>query len=71
MVRAVIDRFEGDIAVVLIGDESIRCDLPRRYLPPGAGEGHHLTLEFVIDEQGTEQQRKKIQGMMDELLKRD
>jgi len=31
--KAVIDRFEGDYAVVLFGDEEIKVDIPKELLP--------------------------------------
>ncbi|MFY9542033.1 MAG: DUF3006 family protein, partial [Dethiobacteria bacterium] len=30
--KAVIDRFEGDFAVVLFGDEEIKLNIPRKLL---------------------------------------
>ena len=33
LVKAVIDRFEGEYAVVLVGDEEIKLDVPINLLP--------------------------------------
>lgn len=65
--RAVIDRFEGDLAVVLVGDEEYRLDVPRRFLPPGAREGDVLALGWEIDRRETEARRERVRGLIDEL----
>ena len=44
--KAVIDRFEGDHAVVLFGDDELKVDIPRQLLPPGAKEGSWLKVSY-------------------------
>jgi len=66
-VRAVIDRFEGDLAVVLVGDEEYRLDVPRRFLPRGAREGDVLVLRWEIDRRETDARRERIARLIDEL----
>ncbi len=68
--RAVIDRFEGDLAVVLVGDEEYRLDVPRRFLPPGAREGDVLVLRWEVDRRETEARRKGVVQLIDELKER-
>lgn len=65
--KAVIDRFEEDFAVVLLGDEEIRVDIPRKYLPKGSREGSWLTVGFELDPEGEGQQREKIGKLLDKL----
>jgi len=48
-VKAAIDRFEGDKAVVLIGEEQDRLVVPRAELPSGAKEGDWLIAEVEDD----------------------
>jgi hypothetical protein len=43
--KAVIDRFEGNLAVLLIGDGARRLVVRREELPQGAREGHWLQVE--------------------------
>ena len=50
--KAVIDRFEGDHAVVLFGDEEIKVDIPRQLLPTGVKEGSWLKVSFELDPDG-------------------
>ncbi|MFO7918425.1 MAG: DUF3006 family protein [Anaerolineae bacterium] len=66
--KAVIDRFEEGWAVLLIGEEERRVDVPREELPSGAREGHWLRVELdgeqivgvEIDEEETAQARERI-----------
>lgn len=39
--KAVIDRFEGEYAVLLIGEDETRVNLPRKLLPAGARGRKH------------------------------
>jgi hypothetical protein len=66
--KAVIDRFEEGWAVLLVGDEQRKFDVPRKCLPRGAREGHWLQVEFegdhllnaVIDKEETARARQRI-----------
>jgi len=46
--RIVVDRIEGTVAVVQVGDETIH--LPVSVLPQGSGEGSVLTLTLADDQ---------------------
>ena len=48
-VKAVIDRFEGDKAVVLVGEEQDRLVVPRAELPNDAKEGDWLIADVEDD----------------------
>jgi hypothetical protein len=50
MEKAVIDRFEGDWAVLLLGDTSRVVNVPRVSVPENAMEGDWLRVELDIDE---------------------
>jgi hypothetical protein len=65
--KAVIDRFEEEYAVVLFGDDEIKVDIPRRLLPEGVQEGSWLKVSFVLDMEGTLAQKKKIKDLLDKL----
>ncbi|RJX25112.1 MAG: DUF3006 domain-containing protein [Dethiobacter sp.] len=65
--KAVIDRFEGDYAVVLFGDEEVKVNIPKKLLPEGAREGSWLSVSFELDLEGTQKQKEKIQGLLDKL----
>ena len=65
--KAVIDRFEGDYAVVLFGDKEIKVDLPRELLPSEAREGSWLDVTFELNPRGTRKQQEKIKGLLEKL----
>lgn len=67
IMKAVIDRFEEDYAVVLIGDKEIKVDIPRVLLPPGAREGSWLNVSFELNSDGTKKQEEKIKGLLEKL----
>ncbi len=65
--KAVIDRFEGEYAVVLVGPEEIKVDLPRELLPEGAREGSVLDVSFELDPGGEEERRIRIRDKLGKL----
>lgn len=64
----IIDRISEGIAVIENGDS--RFEVPASSLAENVGEGDAVTLEnglYVIDENGTEERRKKIIELQDSL----
>jgi len=64
--RFVIDRFEGDIAV-LVNDVTI--NIPRSILPEYAKEGDVVIIELKIDIEETERVRREMKDKLDRLRK--
>jgi len=68
MEKASIDRFEGNLAVIIVGDEAVEKVIPKASLPRGAKEGSWLKVEFdgdrliciEIDEEETERAKQRI-----------
>ena len=50
MEKAVIDRFEGKVAVLLVGDAGRVLNVARKALPRGAREGQWLQVDLEGDE---------------------
>jgi len=77
--KAVIDRFEGDKAVLLVGKEQDRLIVARNSLPKSAKEGDWLSVDVrddrvisaVVDTKETEAAKKRIKGKLDQLRKGD
>lgn len=68
--RVVIDRFEGDLAVVVLyDDDRVKFNLPLQYLPEGVREGDHLQMSFVKDLSGRESERMRIDELLKDLKK--
>jgi hypothetical protein len=77
--KAVIDLFEGDLAVLILGDEDQRLNIPRKLLPPKTKEGSWLQLDIVggqprnikLDEKETDLARQRIADKLARLRKGD
>ena len=61
----IIDRFEGDYAVVETSDGFI--NIPKKDLPRNANKGDVLSVN--IDSNETDSRKKRIEGMMNNLFK--
>lgn len=58
----IVDRFEGDWAVIEFDGTKI-FQLPRTLLPKDISEGDVLQIEVTKDSQETEKRRKEIENM--------
>jgi len=68
-IRVVIDRFEGELAVLEIAGEGV-VDWPRKFLPEGSHEGAILDFDIELNPEAEAKQRKKVAALQDELLRR-
>lgn len=75
--RLVVDRFEGDVAVVEL-DDGATADLPRWILPPDAREGSVLLLRagagavhIALDAEATRDASRAAREQLDRLRERD
>jgi hypothetical protein len=75
MTKAVIDRFEGELAVLLLDDGDERLVVPRVSLPLGAREGQWLQVDVqdgvvvsaIIDEEETDSVKQRIAEKLERL----
>jgi len=65
--KAVVDRFEGEYAILLFGDDEVKVDFPKKFLPEGTREGSWLKVVFELDQEGTKKQKEKIAGLIEKL----
>jgi hypothetical protein len=73
--KAVIDRFEGDLAVLILEGSQERVNVPRESLPKESKEGNWLQVEMedgevrkaVIDEEQMAKARKRIEEKLERL----
>lgn len=70
MMKAVIDRIENHIAVVLLGEEEIKIDVPLSQLPDGVTEGTWLRLQFLIDEHTTREQFNRNKFLLERIKRK-
>ncbi|NPV54124.1 MAG: DUF3006 domain-containing protein [Firmicutes bacterium] len=70
-VRAILDRVEGDIAILANwDDERERFEMPARLLPPGAREGDVVNVDLTIDTEATRLRREAVEVRIKKLLRR-
>jgi len=68
--KAVIDRFEGEYAVVLFGEDEIKVDIPKVLLPEGSKEGSWFKVSFELDIEGEIKQRQRIESKLERLKRK-
>lgn len=69
--KIVIDRIEGDLAVlVLYDDDGVKFNLPLRYLPEGVEEGDYLQMNFSKDPSTRASEQKRVDDLLRELKSR-
>lgn len=66
--KAVIDRFEGSKAVLLVGEAEKEIVWPQDQLPENAQEGDVLQLAIEIDLAATAAAKAEAQKLLQELL---
>jgi len=60
--RIIIDRFEGDFAVIEL-ENNLFANMPKSLVPRGAQEGCVLSIE--LDEKETEKRKQNISKLID------
>ena len=69
--RAVIDRIEdGGTAVLLVGEDEHKVELPASLLPEGAESGSHLSLDISLDEASRKEAEERVKALQEKLEKR-
>lgn len=67
-VSMTLDRFEGEYAVLLYGDEDRAVNWPQQLLPEGTAEGDILSMKIAKDEQATAEALAATEKLLKELL---
>ena len=65
MISAVIDRFEEDKVVILVGEDEQKVVFPKNLLDENLKEGDYLSIDIKYDEVAT----KKAVAEIEDLLK--
>ena len=69
--RAVVDRIEDDgTAVVLVGEDEHKVELPASLLPEGAESGSHLSITLALDEASRKEAEDRVKALQEKLEKR-
>jgi len=68
--KATVDRFEGDIAVLLVRpEEKHQILMPRQYLA-SIREGDIVEITVTRDEQATDEAKERVSSMIERLRKK-
>ncbi len=65
--KAVVDRIEGDCAVVLFEDHQVKVDIPLVLLPKSTKEGDWLTVDIKSDRDTTASMYHKNKELLEKL----
>lgn len=69
--KATIDRIEGKMAVLLMGEDGkAKVNMPLSLLPEGCKEGDILSVSIELDPEATSQAKERVAGMMEKLKKK-
>lgn len=70
--KAVIDRIEETIAVLIFPDEDqIRLNIPVALLPPGCEEGDIIDVDVTRDDEATAEARRRVTALLHNLVNRE
>ena len=70
MLKATIDRFEGEYAVLVFDDGQV-INWPQKKLPEDTKEGSVVWLSILIDQKQTKKQKELAKEILNEILKPD
>ncbi|MBI2842554.1 MAG: DUF3006 domain-containing protein [Armatimonadetes bacterium] len=65
--RAVVDRIEGAMAVLLVGEDQFRVVIPYKLMPEGTEEGSVLSIQMEIDSAATEDAKRRVRNLINRL----
>jgi hypothetical protein len=69
--KATIERIEGKMAVLLMGEDgNAKVNMPLGLLPEGCKEGDILSVSIELDPEATEKAKETVSGMMEKLKKK-
>jgi hypothetical protein len=64
MISAYLDRFEDDLAVLLLGEAMKKVNFPKCFLPEGVGEGDYLKIDITYDKEATEKAEQEALDLL-------
>ncbi|MBC8014328.1 MAG: DUF3006 domain-containing protein [Sporomusaceae bacterium] len=70
-IQAVIDRFEGNKAVMLVGDDETQVVWPKHILPVEVNEGDILQINVQIDREATSAAKSLAEELLKEILEKN
>ena len=65
-----LDRIEGNIAVILVGESGDTVELSRELLPEGYKEGDIILFKLTVKDKKTKDEKEKVAGLIKKLSQR-
>ena len=66
--QAVIDRFEGKKAILLLGDDEVQVVWPLHMLPSEVKEGDVVRIDFQVDHEATIAAKVEAESLLKQIL---
>lgn len=68
VVKAAVDRFEDDCAVILMGEEEIPVNIPKKFIPKNAKPGESwLIISIELDFETEQEQWQSIRNLLSKI----
>lgn len=65
-VSGYIDRFEGEKAVIYLGDDMVKLDYPKSMLDSELNEGDYVQITVEFDAKATEEARQEAFALLED-----
>ena len=69
--KAVIDRIEENIAVILFEEQKLQIDVPVELLPSNIKEGTWLNVNFTVDDDFTAEMYRKNKELLEKIKRKN
>lgn len=70
-IQAVVDRFEGRKAMLLVGDEEAQVIWPKHVLPSEVKEGDILCINVQVDHEATVAAKAEGESLLKQILEKN
>jgi hypothetical protein len=65
--NGIVDRFEGNTAVILAGDDEGTVEISKDLLPAGCKEGDLISFKIEVKDRKTSAEKEKVEKMIKKL----
>ncbi|WP_371380537.1 DUF3006 domain-containing protein [Sporomusa aerivorans] len=69
-IRAVVDRFEEDKAVLLVGEQETSIIWPRQLLPE-CRESDILAINITVDSAATQKAKQEVEDLFEQIIRQN
>lgn len=63
----ILDRIEGNVAVILVGEDEGTVEIPKTLLPDGSREGDMLSVKLEIKDKKTRSEKERVERLIKKL----